>query len=363
MTATIDPWRHANPVELHCGPGVARQALGERRPGRLLVVTTAGLRARGTLDAILGDVPDSELSIHDAITPNPDIGDLEPLVDRYRDAGISTVFGIGGGSALDAAKIIAVGLDAEGEAPLAAVFREGRTAAWQRNVALLAAPTTAGTGAEVTPFATLWDHERQKKYSVSGPAVFPDRAILDPTLTLSLPPEQTLFTGLDATSHALESLWNVNRTPTSELFAQRALELIAAAFPVVLERPDDLGARADMQLASAFAGLAISQTRTALAHAISYAFTLRHDVPHGLACSFTLPALIDVHLQRLPAAASERVLLERIKALLDSLRLPERLRAFAGEDEIRALLAQPVDTDRGSNYLHRDVRPESLAGQ
>src|SRR5690606_20309422 len=126
--------------------------------------------------------------------------------------------------------------------PLGKVLREGRQQTWEKKIPLVAIPTTSGTGAEVTPFATVWDQSEHRKYSITGDLIFPDTAVLDPELTLSLPEKETLYPGLDAISHALESLWNVNRTPVTAGFAIQALELAVEALPTVLGNPADLGA-------------------------------------------------------------------------------------------------------------------------
>jgi alcohol dehydrogenase len=152
-------------------------------------------------------------------------------------------------------------------------------------------PSTSGTGAEVTPFATIWDNAQRVKRSLSGDFLYPQTALVDPELTLSLPWTTTLYCGLDAISHALESLWNRNATPVSVLLANEALRLASKALPALEEDLGNVDLRENMQRASLLAGLAISQNRTAIAHAISYPFTLRFGVPHGLACSFTLQAV------------------------------------------------------------------------
>ena len=124
--------------------------------------------------------------------------------------------------------------------------------------------------------------------------LLPDKILLDPQLTLTLPRDITLFPGLDATSHALESIWNKNADRASNEIAYEALSLISKSLPQVLKRPSDLEARSSMQIASLLAGISINRTRSAIAHSISYPLTSRYSVPHGIACSFTLPYLIDL---------------------------------------------------------------------
>jgi phosphonate metabolism-associated iron-containing alcohol dehydrogenase len=157
---------------------------------------------------------------------------------------------------------------------------------------LIAAPTTAGTGSEVTPWATIWDSASQKKYSLHLECTWPRVAIIDPQLMLTVPAGVTVSTGLDALSHALESIWNVNANPVSDTFAISAIEDILECLPRLHKDLSSQELRTRMALAALKAGLAFSNTKTALAHSISYEMTLRHGLPHGIACSFTLPLVL-----------------------------------------------------------------------
>ncbi|WP_413813784.1 iron-containing alcohol dehydrogenase, partial [Rhizobium sp. Root482] len=134
-------------------------------------------------------------------------------------------------------------------------------------------PTTSGTGAEVTPFATVWDETTNTKYSLANADMFPVAAILDPELTIDMPREVTLATGLDAISQALESVWNRSCNAITFGWAISSLRLSLSALGKVANTPDDLQARSDMAQASLLAGLCISHTRTALAHSMSYPIT------------------------------------------------------------------------------------------
>ncbi len=160
-----------------------------------------------------------------------------------------------------------------------------------RALPLIAVPTTAGTGSEVTPWATLWDRssDAPKKYSLHVDETWPEAALVDPALTRSAPAGVTRNSALDALSHALESIWNVNHNPVSDALAVAAARGVIATLPALLAAADAEDQRIAMSRASLMAGLAFSNTRTALAHSVSYEMTLRHGLPHGLACSFTLP--------------------------------------------------------------------------
>jgi len=179
-----------------------------------------------------------------------------------------------------------------------------------RPLPLTAIPTTAGTGSEVTPFATIWDLSGEKKYSLSSPRLFARRALLDPKLTLTLPRDLTVVTGLDALSHALESLWNRCANPITRAYALRAAAIALETLPALAIDLKNTELRTKMMEASLLAGLAISGSRTALAHSISYPITARYGMPHGLACSFTLPAILEFN-----AAADDGRLLDAARAL------------------------------------------------
>jgi phosphonate metabolism-associated iron-containing alcohol dehydrogenase len=173
---------------------------------------------------------------------------------------------------------------------------------------IIAVPTTAGTGSEVTRWGTLWDFEKKKKYSVSHSRLYPWKALLDPQLTMTLPLSETLYGGLDALSHSLEALWNKNANPVSDLYAHKAAQTVMATLPRLLANPQEAALREEMLWASLLAGLAFSNTSTALAHSISYYMTTHYSLPHGLACSFCLPFVLKVNISI--NSARDRVLFD-----------------------------------------------------
>ena len=287
-------WVHHQPVEIQAGPK-ASAGLGKYVENRkVLLVTTEGLIRRGAVGRLLAALPTAEWLPH-SVPPNPDLEHLDAAADLLRDKELEAVVAFGGGSAMDSAKALAAALAGESGWTLDGYLNQDPaspplTAA----LPIYCLPTTAGAGAEVTPFATIWDIKRRKKHSLDAPFLYPRVVFLEPELTLSLPEAQTAWSGLDAVSHALESLWSRRATPISLAWARGALALALEALPQALATPDSLAARAGLQQSSLLAGMAISQNRTALAHAVSYPLTIRFGVPHGLACSFTLPALAEL---------------------------------------------------------------------
>ena len=267
-------WEYRNPVRIHSGVGSICE-LPNLLPaaGEVLLVTSAGWIKRKPFDQVCKLIGNDRLRVYSDVKPNPELQSLDLAITSMSRVAPVAVVGLGGGSVLDAAKVLAAGFSCSVKNPLHSIFREGLAHTWRTDIPVIAIPTTAGTGSEVTPYATVWDSKTERKFSVSGDAIFPVHALLDGNLTASLPQKTTLNTALDATSHALESLWNVNRSPVSQAFASQALSLLRANLPKVLVSPGDVATRTRLLEASALAGLAISQTKTALAHSVSYPLT------------------------------------------------------------------------------------------
>jgi len=347
-------WAHFNPVRIAAGVGALEHLPQWVQPQvKVLLVTTAGFSRRGVTDRLLRLLGEQRVVVHDRVTPNAQLDEVEHAAVSLRDQNIGAIVALGGGSVLDTAKALSLGLCSTDAHPFGNVFRAGRPQTWTEAVPLYAIPTTAGTGSEVTPFATMWDRTTHKKHSLSGERLYPAVALLDPDLTLSLPLEETLYSALDAISHALESLWNKNRAPVSSALAFRALAIAERALPRVLATPDRVEARANMQHASLLAGLAISQTRTAMAHSVSYPLTSRCGVPHGLACSFTLPYILRANLDRVAEHAEERTVLAAVLELLERLDLGTRMRQYVSGREILGL----------QDEMHAQGRIENFAGE
>uniref|UniRef100_UPI004047FE9E phosphonoacetaldehyde reductase n=1 Tax=Shewanella baltica TaxID=62322 RepID=UPI004047FE9E len=354
-------WTHHQPVRICSGPlqqtlqpalQMLLSAEQIKAQAAVLLVTTAGFTKRGITAQLTEWLFPLPLLIIDEVTANPDINSIDGWIQQYATQPVAAVIGLGGGSAMDAAKAVALMLSqAETTpAPLNQLFRAKQIRQPECRLPLLLIPTTAGTGSEVTPFATIWDDQQKQKFSLSGPAVYPDVALLDANLTLSLPADETLYSGLDALSHSLESLWNKHRTPISEAYAQQAIALLARHFSTALISPSDLAARQAMQTASLLAGLAISTTRTAIAHAISYPLTSHYAVPHGLACSFTLPALLEM------VQASQELLhlshtLRQAQNLLQKLPLDQALQAKVKFSQIYSRTNEMFHPERAGNFI------------
>jgi alcohol dehydrogenase len=321
------------PVQIRFGAGCLDEvgpALGERpvivlafSPSRALGLKLRLTGAWGDRLAAWIDVPEglSTLALARELAAV-----LWPIAARTPGA---VLLGLGGGSTLDLAKLLRCRPREGGFDALAAALCG--TEPWPAldPMPLWLAPTTAGTGSEVTRWATLWDTDGEMavKRSFDEPFDFAERAFVDPELSASCPAALTRDCALDALAHALEAIWNRHANPISDALALSAARRIVAALPLVLDEPRRPAARAELALAALQAGLAFSQTRTALAHALSYALTLEQGLPHGLACAVWLPTA-----WRLASGRSARV-----DALLAEVFGVE---AVHGEAELRAWLQE-----------------------
>jgi len=265
-----------------------------------LYVTSPGSTKRGVTSKVEALFQANEIpyQVLDYATANPSFEDLKAISKKMGSFRPQLILAIGGGSVIDLAKILSYSLSSEAPSTeeILNLLIQGKTLPIVANIPFIASPTTAGTGSEVTPFATIWDMENKKKYSIATKNLHPQKALLFPELTISLPWDITVSTGLDALSQSLESVWNKNYTHLTAAIAESAIRLIFEALPILKKNPSDIKTRAQMLEASLLAGLCISKTRTAMAHAMSYPLTAHYGTPHGIACSFTLPDLWDYNL-------------------------------------------------------------------
>lgn len=282
-----------NPVRITFGPDSLEslpQIFGTLPAQRVTLITgQAIMRDLGILDRVRTLLGARELSIYEGVEPNPEVNQAQNAIDFARQHGAEAILGIGGGSALDTAKAVAAVVANGGEIrPLLAKERSLEAP----SLPTVMIPTTAGTGSEVTRWATFWEQDAKKKHSLEGLSMYPTHAVLDPRLTLTLPPQFTATTGADALSHAMEAFWNKNANPVSDAYALEAVRRIFEALPLVMSDPENVQKRTKMLLAALLAGLAFSNTKTAAAHSLSYPMTLNYGVVHGQASSITLPALL-----------------------------------------------------------------------
>jgi len=259
---------------------------------KTLLITSEGFLKRGLVDrvkSLTGNIVDVICDIKS----HPEFKDLEVLYNRITNIDFDLILAIGGGSVLDASKFCSV-QNSKREYQFVHDLIKGKIPKKDyKLIPIISVPTTSGTGSEITPWATIWDMDEKKKYSLHLPELFSEVAIYDPTLVLSVPKNITIQTGLDTLSHALESIWNKNASPITVKYAIESAKLIIEYLPKLSNALSSIIYRDKIMKSSMYAGLAFSNTQTAIAHAISYYITTQKGIEHGIACSFTLPMLID----------------------------------------------------------------------
>ena len=291
-------WSFHNTVDVHAGEGALQALPGLLGNRRAILIAFPEADALGLVGRLRTLLQDRLVAVETDIQPNPDVSWLAPMYERlWRDhPEAECVIALGGGSAIDCAKVMLTRTEGGRFDTLLAAMQGGTVPAGHGHRRLIAIPTTAGTGSEVTPRATVWDHAHGRKLSLHLPWTWPQAAVIDATLMTTLPRAATVASGLDALSHALESIWNVNRNPVSMALAVTAARRIVQVLPDLLTSLDRVDLRNQLATAALQAGLAFSNTRTALAHSLSYDITLEHGVAHGIACSFSLPRIMEMAL-------------------------------------------------------------------
>jgi alcohol dehydrogenase class IV len=302
------------PTAIEFGVGVTKH-VGERAQQcgmrHVLLVTDSGLAASEAVQQALSALRSAGVTttLYHGVTLDPTSESVIRAAQAYRAAEADGVIALGGGSAMDTAKALLV-LAAAGGDDIVSYFLGG-TKIIPPLAPLICLPTTAGTGAEVT-FVAIVTH-KSEKCLLRDIGLAPRLALIDPALTVSLPPRLTVATGLDALAHALEALTSRMANPFCDALALDALERIGSALPRALDQGEDLVARSEMSLAALHAGLAFVNARVHLGHAVGHSFGTYFKLPHGIACALCLPAMLDFlrddcapALQRAALALGER---------------------------------------------------------
>lgn len=357
-------WTYHNPVRIMAGNSSLAQLPSILAGRNCLLVTFPEAQSLGLVERMRSLIGDQLHGVVDCIQPNPDVQWLAPLHEQVqRDhADVPCIVALGGGSAIDAAKALICHTASGQFADLLTVLQQGGQLEPGPHKALIAIPTTAGTGSEVTPWATIWDQAEGKKYSLHQSFTWPEAAIIDADLMTSLPVGATLASGLDALSHALESIWNVNRNPVSLSLAVQSAKRVIATLPALMQDLGNPQLRAAMAEAALLAGLAFSNTKTALAHSLSYDITLLHGVPHGIACSFSLPlvlemalgadAEVDAALLSIFDATTPSVAVQRLSAFLQNLGVETNPSHYGLAPEAwGAMVHKAASGPRGRNFI------------
>lgn len=302
-------WKYSNPVRIIFSDRfitqVSKIANSYKKPS-ILIITYKRFRHTETFKELENEL--EEFKHYFDIEENPSFSSCQKAIIFTKKIQPSTIIAIGGGSVIDTAKAVRMAVY-KSCYDIRKLFSSSYK---QVNKPLfIAIPTTHGTGSELTMWATIWDKVNKKKYSLSEYNNYPDYAIYDVNLVKSLPTSVSFSSTLDALSHSFEALWNKHSNPISDNFAMESIKLIIDNLSKLVE-PIPIEVRENLLIASMYAGLAFSNTKTAAAHSISYPLSAYFNVPHGIACSMSLYPLLKIN---------EKAIQNKIANLLNVLQL------------------------------------------
>jgi alcohol dehydrogenase class IV len=295
----LPPLTLLQPPCIHFGAGCATgavAALARAGSRRVFLVTSPSVRPHAETLAAALRAENATVEIVTGVPPEPTVACCEKLRAAARAFAPDLVLGVGGGSVLDLAKLVA-SLHRRPE-PVSAFY--GINVLSGSRTALACVPTTAGTGSEVSPNALLYDEAAGAKKAVISPALVPDTAIVDPQLLLSLPPALTATTGIDALTHCLEVYANRAAHPLTDLRALAGVRLIGANLVRTVRDGGDLAARSAVALGSLYGGLGLGPVNTAGVHALAYPLGGEFHLAHGLSIALLLPHVVRFNLPALP---------------------------------------------------------------
>ncbi len=338
---------------------------------RILLISDAGLRQAGLVAQMEGWLKQAGLEVVSFadVEPEPSVSNADACANFARQAAPQVIVGLGGGSVLDTSKVVGALLTNQGSVE----DYLGNDLVKQPGLPTILLPTTAGTGAEMTRNALFYVPARRTKEAVISPLIVTRLALIDPALTLSVPPAVTAASGVDALCHALESYTGLNSNPLTDAYALESIHLISTHLRQAVFRGHDLAAREGMALGSLYAGIALANAGTNGVHALAYPLQGLHRIAHGVANAMLLPYVIEFNapgnLERFARVAQQMgqpiqdlsprdAVVEAVRAcrlLAADVGIPRRLSDVGiGEDEIGGLVAGALDVQR---LLKNNPRP------
>lgn len=341
-------------------PGVRKELAFELEQfggSRAVVFTDRGVVDAGVARQVAEQIEKSGIlfaGLFDSIEQDARIEIINEAARFYRTNQADCLVAVGGGSVLDTAKAVNILIGHQGDdfQPFA-----DQAGLWEGAVRLpphIAFPTTAGTGCEVTNALVVLDTQARAKLSVTHPYCNADLAMLDPELTVGLPPKITAFTGMDALTHAIEGVTSTGAQPISDALGLHAIRLIFRYLPVAVQDPTDIAARGNMLIAATLAGMCFCNTMTGACHACAHALGALYGIPHGLANAIMLPVVMEFNLEAasvrytlvgeasgsMAGMAQEEAAqyaLEAVKALKREIGITETLRDFGVTGDVESL--------------------------
>ena len=343
----------------------------------ILVTGRSAMRRSGVIDKVTNSLKASgfrEVHLYDRVEHDPSTETVDQGTEMAREGRDDVVIGIGGGSALDAAKAIACMVKNEGSVE---EYQAGKGIE-RPGLPFIALPTTAGTGAEITKNAVLTNKKEQLKQSVRSPFMIAKVAIVDPMLTVTMPPRITAATGMDALTQAIEAYVTIPSNPVTDTLALRSISLISRNLARAFADGNDLEARENMALGSLMSAMAFANSSLGAVHGLAHPIGAFFHVPHGVICALLLPHVMKYNLsariakyaqiaeamgQDTAKAASEedaaRMAVEAVKGLITRLQLPQRLQDIGiHQRDIARIAGAASGSSLSSNP--RATTPESL---
>lgn len=333
---------------------------------RALVVTDRGMVASGLVDRVTGILRASSVEsiVFSGVEPNPTVSQVEAALSAGSGHDIEVVVSVGGGSAHDCAKMVALVAANGGRVH----DYEGADRAAGPGIPLIAVNTTAGTGADISRFAVITDVERKVKMVIADRRVIPLVAINDPLTTVGMPKSVTMASGLDALTHSVEAYVSSLASDLTDVMALRGVELASKHLVRAVEHGQDIDAREGMMLAAVYGGLAINSALVGATHALAHALGALLDLPHGVCNGILLPHVCAVNY------SSRRDRYDRLATILgqtsDGRRLPRLLRSLGDRVGLPRRLGElgvtrseiPALTERALNDMTMSTNPRPLTG-
>lgn len=294
--SALKPFKLEIPARIHFGQNITEKAIAAERQlfdgSVMLVYTGRTLKANGHVERVRGYILAAgarEVLLYGELSPNPDLEEIRAAVGVALQGNVTCVVGLGGGSAIDSAKAIAAGAVAESIDDLGTFLFDGISPA--AALPIVAIPTTAGTGSEMSKGAIISSKQHRYKGGMRGTALYPSVAIIDPVFTFSMPKRLSMETGFDVLTHATESYISLSATPFSDMLAEKVIVHCGKALPR-LAKAEDPEARETMSYASMLAGINVGNVGNALPHRLQYPAGALADMPHAAGLAALYPAWI-----------------------------------------------------------------------
>ncbi|MFM1653779.1 iron-containing alcohol dehydrogenase [Brevibacillus sp. B_LB10_24] len=348
------------PTQVVFGVNAVREQLPtevlKTRCKKPIIVTDQGLVNSGIVGPILNNLTEHGIRpvIFAEVEPNPVAATVQKGSELFSHEQCDLIIAIGGGSAMDVAKALAVAVTHPGDI---LDYRRGGKDIQGPVPSIFAIPTTAGTGSEVTTVAVITDPVQKRKFVVSSPLLAPKIAFVDPVMTYSLPPHHVAATGMDALVHAIEAYTSNRAHPIGDSLALEAMRMLREYLPVSYADPTNHEAKAQVMLASTMAGFAFMHSGLSLVHSMSHPMSAWFHVPHGLANAILLPYVIEFNL----IAQVEKY--RRIHSIFNesSYRFTKYEAAKKLIEELRSF-SQSLDIPNDFGYLQHDIDDQVLSG-